>query len=100
MSGQHETPTLPTGPTGRELASPTGSGLWQPGDQYDDYTDDELDEVDDGWCDPNEAKDELVLDCGTPGCLMPGEHFRSECHTVEDMEAMEEEAKRTDVPNS
>ena len=27
--------------------------------------------------------DELVVDCGTQGCLMPGLHFRSECHTVD-----------------
>jgi len=35
--------------------------------------------------------DEIVADCGTPGCLMPGLHFRSECHTIEMVEDCERE---------
>jgi len=35
--------------------------------------------------------DELVVDCGKQGCLMPGLHFRSECHTVEMVEDYESE---------
>jgi hypothetical protein len=28
----------------------------------------------------------LVMYCGYPGCLMPAEHFRSECHNAHDVE--------------
>jgi hypothetical protein len=28
----------------------------------------------------------LVINCGYPGCCMPGAHFPSECHNAEDME--------------
>lgn len=27
----------------------------------------------------------MVLNCGYPGCCMPGAHFPSECHNAEDM---------------
>ena len=26
--------------------------------------------------------EDLVLDCGYPGCIMPGYHFPSECHSL------------------
>ena len=29
----------------------------------------------------------MSVGCDTPGCVMPGSHYRSECHTAEDMEA-------------
>ena len=49
-------------------------------DLYDDIEDEEdgqdLDPDNDGWS-----------DCAFPGqCLMPGEHFQSECHTAEMLE--------------
>lgn len=34
-------------------------------------------------------RDPFVLDCGDPRCLMPGEHFLSECYTLEMAEAWE-----------
>lgn len=40
-------------------------------------------------------EDEFVMDCGDPGCLMPGEHFRSECYTLEMAEAWERQFKKT-----
>lgn len=41
----------------------------------------------DDWDDP-----ELEDSCAFPGeCLMPGEHTRSECHTVEMVEAFNAE---------
>lgn len=33
----------------------------------------------------------MVLDCGLENCCMPGYHLRSECHTPEMIEAMEDE---------
>lgn len=50
-------------------------------DLDDDLEEDEFDEDD---------QFELVLDCGTAGCLMPGEHMRCECHTVEMIKAQEQ----------
>jgi hypothetical protein len=41
-----------------------------------------------------------VLDCGLEGCLMPGYHFRHECHTAEMIEAMYEEHERESSPPS
>ena len=35
------------------------------------------------------------LDCGLEGCCMPGYHMRSECHTPEMIEAMENELSPT-----
>lgn len=51
-----------------------------------DFYDDEPDE-----------RDEMVFDCGLEDCLMPGEHFRHECHTAEMLEAMYEEHERAQV---
>jgi hypothetical protein len=36
--------------------------------------------------------DDFVMECDLPGCIMPGPHFKSECHTVEMLEAQEAEA--------
>ena len=46
--------------------------------------------IDDGW---DEWHPEMSDDgCCFPGeCLMPGPHFRSECHTVEMIEAQEDQ---------
>ena len=44
--------------------------------------------------DEGKYDDDLEEGCCFPGeCLMPGEHFRSECHTVAMMEAINEEAE-------
>lgn len=53
---------------------------------FDDYSDDEFEEPEEN------PESEWVLDCGFEGCLMPGYHFRSECHNVEMMLVQEEEA--------
>lgn len=45
----------------------------------DDYSDDEFEGLDE------DPEHEWVLDCGFKGCLMPGYHFRSECHNVQMM---------------
>lgn len=47
-------------------------------DDYDDYDDDENDD--------ESPLGQFVLACRTDGCLMPGPHFTSECHTVFDVE--------------
>jgi len=38
-------------------------------------------------------ENEWVLDCGLKGCLMPGYHFRHECHTAEMLEAFNAECE-------
>ncbi len=43
------------------------------------------------WDDEERADEELVLNCGLDGCCMPGYHLRSECHTAEMIQAMEDE---------
>lgn len=43
-------------------------------------------EDDSDFWEDQEEDEQLVLDCGTPGCLMPGYHFRSECHTAKDLQ--------------
>ena len=42
-------------------------------------------------------RDPFVMGCDTPGCLMPGPHFLSECHTVENLEAMEASTPNKEV---
>ena len=43
------------------------------------WDDDDTDyEADDPW---------YPVGCGNPDCIMPGDHYASECHTAEDMEA-------------
>ena len=52
---------------------------------YDyDYDEDEWDDEED-----YEEEDDPFYYCGCdlPGCIMPGEHYRSECHTAEDAQA-------------
>ncbi|MBE9103353.1 hypothetical protein [Vacuolonema iberomarrocanum] len=39
------------------------------------------------FVDEDEGEEGLVLNCGVRGCLMPGYHFLSECHTSVDLEA-------------
>jgi len=34
-----------------------------------------------------DGSDEFVICCTDPECVMPGPHFRSECHTAEMIEA-------------
>lgn len=42
---------------------------------------------DDDWdFGDREEPESLVLHCGYPGCVMPAEHFRSECHNAHDIE--------------
>ena len=53
------------------------------------YWDDDDDRFDDADLAQDTDRDPFVMGRDTPGCLMPGPHFLSECHTVEDMEAME-----------
>jgi hypothetical protein len=56
------------------------------------WGDDPMDDVDDCHIEPDEdSENEMVLNCGLEGCLMPGEHMRSECHTVEMIEAQARE---------
>ena len=54
-------------------------------------------EGDDDWADDGyeSEREGMVLDCGMEGCLMPGYHFRHECHTAEMIEAMYEEHERS-----
>ena len=47
----------------------------------------DLDDEDEEFSD----RHEMVLDCGYPGCCMPGYHTREECHNVEDILAYETE---------
>jgi hypothetical protein len=54
---------------------------------------DDNDDFDDEW-EAEDDEDEMVLDCGVEGCLMPGEHMRSECHTVADVLRQERQGKR------
>ncbi|EKU98147.1 hypothetical protein Lepto7375DRAFT_7408 [Leptolyngbya sp. PCC 7375] len=64
--------------------------------------------LDHNYYDPEvEEDEELVLDCGTPGCIMPGYHFPSECHTAEDLQQhyedegiSEERPDGFDIPQS
>jgi hypothetical protein len=43
---------------------------------------------------PPETRWEDEWGCLFPGeCCMPGEHQKSECHTAEDLEALEREAR-------
>jgi hypothetical protein len=54
-------------------------------------------ENDDGYREPeNDDEHEMVLACGLEGCVMPGEHMRSECHTAEMLEAQAEEHENED----
>jgi hypothetical protein len=46
---------------------------------YDDFFDLEDDQEDDEYFSE-------IQTCRTPGCIMPGAHFASECHTAEDVE--------------
>ena len=55
----------------------------------DDWDDEHESRYDDHPYDEDDYEDEFVLFCGVEGCLMPGEHFRSECHTVAHIEAYE-----------
>jgi hypothetical protein len=36
----------------------------------------------------NQEPERLTMDCGYPGCCMPGLHFPSECHNAEDIEEL------------
>lgn len=48
--------------------------------------------------DEDEPEDEWVYDCGDANCIMNYQpHFRSECHTPEMVQAMEEEAAESQV---
>lgn len=53
---------------------------------------DESDWDDAGEDDPQGG---FLLDCGDPECVMPGPHFRSECHTAEMIEATNAEIQCT-----
>lgn len=57
---------------------------WSEEDDLDDpdYDDYDLDD------DYDDEREEMVLDCGFEGCLMPGYHFRRECHNAAMLEAM------------
>jgi hypothetical protein len=57
-------------------------------DFYSDWDDEQESRYDDHPYDEDD-EDEFVLFCGVEGCLMPGEHFRSECHTIEHVKAYE-----------
>ena len=51
-------------------------------------------EDDDAWTEIEDDSDEMVLACGVDGCLMPGGHFRSECHTAQDLLRQERSGNR------
>lgn len=53
-------------------------------------------EEDDDFYDESEddEENEMVLDCGFEGCVMPGEHMRSECHNAQMLEAQQRYAER------
>lgn len=58
---------------------------------------DDNDDFDDEWpAEEDDDQHEMVLDCGLEGCLMPGEHMRCECHTVEMVEDAMHEAERAE----
>lgn len=66
-------------------------------------TRDRWDEDDDVFVRDAEAEDReeshelLTLHCNYPGCCMPGEHYPSECHNAEDMQAMMRDAFRKEA---
>lgn len=49
--------------------------------------------------DNDDEDNEMVFDCGLEGCLMPGEHFRHECHTAEMLEDMYREHESSPLPS-
>lgn len=50
------------------------------------YREDEDIDSDEWTCEDRSEPERLVMNCGYPGCVMPGEHFPSECHNAEDIE--------------
>lgn len=53
--------------------------------EFEEYDYDDLEEDEDN---------EMVLDCGFEGCVMPGYHMRSECHNAEMLVQQELHAER------
>ena len=51
-----------------------------------------------GYC-KEEAEEEFYGTgyCHTPGCIMTGAHFESECHTAEDLEEYYEELEEEEI---
>ena len=70
------------------VADCPGYDAWRTDPGYGDADEEEETYSDD-------EHDEMVLDCDTEGCCMPGYHFRSECHTAEMMDAMEHEVLKS-----
>jgi len=58
-----------------------------PADFDPDWWPDEDDEdwMDRDWIDEYDDDEDFFGCCDTPGCIMPGSHFRDECHTARDM---------------
>ena len=59
----------------------------------EEWCDGDCDDMD--YDDLGDERDEMMFDCGVEGCLMPGEHLRSECHTAADLDAMYDEHEQS-----